>query len=180
MARTVSLALVFGSVLLIGAAYATAFDPNLAQDVSPWLMVFGVAGVMVGMSMLGALDRHRHRGLALVFGTLFLILVVGFGAAILLPADDPAQLRLWLGLPPRAAIVVYGVGLLPLFFLPLAYALTFRDPVPNSEIIGATTRPVRGESTGESLDEVDDAGRGAHPVGAPTAAAPGRRRLETE
>ena len=32
---------------------------------------------------------------------------------------------LWLGLPKGAALVLYGVGLLPLLVLPLAYALTF-------------------------------------------------------
>lgn len=32
---------------------------------------------------------------------------------------------LLLGLPRRAAVVVYGVGLLPVFVLPVVYALTF-------------------------------------------------------
>jgi hypothetical protein len=33
--------------------------------------------------------------------------------------------KLWLGLPARAAVVIYGIGLLPIVVLPVAYALTF-------------------------------------------------------
>jgi len=34
---------------------------------------------------------------------------------------------LWLGLPPRAAVILYGIGVLPLFVLPIAYAVTFES-----------------------------------------------------
>ena len=37
------------------------------------------------------------------------------------PAGEP----IWLGLPRRAAILIYGIGLLPVFLLPIAYAMTF-------------------------------------------------------
>jgi len=176
MIRRVSLALVFLAVLLIGAAYATAFDPALSQRWSAWLMVFGVAGVMAGVLMLGALGRERNLGLAVVFGALFVLLVACFGAALVLPADDPATLRLWLGLPPRAAIVVYGVGLLPLFLLPLAYAFTFRDPVPLESLLEAARRTASAQAHGDDL--VDDDGRDTRPVGAIASPAATRRRLE--
>ena len=45
--------------------------------------------------------------------------------ALALPADLGAAEPLLLGLPRRAAIVVYGIGLLPVLVLPVAYALTF-------------------------------------------------------
>jgi hypothetical protein len=38
-----------------------------------------------------------------------------------------------LGLPRRAAIVLYGIGLLPLFVLPVAYALTFDEMTLSEE-----------------------------------------------
>jgi hypothetical protein len=43
----------------------------------------------------------------------------------LLAGPVTAESRLFLGLPAGAAIVVYGIGLLPLVILPVAYALTF-------------------------------------------------------
>ena len=54
-----------------------------------------------------------------------LVLIIGFGAPLLLPATEGPLSKLWLGLPARAAIVIYGVGLLPIIVLPVAYALTF-------------------------------------------------------
>jgi hypothetical protein len=59
------------------------------------------------------------------FAAIFVMLVAGFGLALALPAEGDATARLWFGLPKRAAIVLYGIGVLPLFALPLAYAFTF-------------------------------------------------------
>ena len=42
---------------------------------------------------------------------------------------------LWLGLPARAAIVIYGIGLLPIVVLPVAYALTFESQTLTAEDI---------------------------------------------
>jgi hypothetical protein len=61
------------------------------------------------------------------------MLVIGFGAALALPATEGPLSRLWLGLPARAAIVIYGVGLLPIFVLPIAYALTFETQTLSAE-----------------------------------------------
>jgi type II secretory pathway component PulM len=44
---------------------------------------------------------------------------------------DPADPTLFLGLPPRAAVVLLGIGLLPLLVLPIAYALTFDEMTLN-------------------------------------------------
>jgi hypothetical protein len=38
-----------------------------------------------------------------------------------------------MGLPARAAIVIYGVGLLPIVVLPIAYALTFETQTLSAE-----------------------------------------------
>ena len=48
-----------------------------------------------------------------------------FALALTLTDGNPADPILWLGLPRRAAIIMYGVGLLPMLVLPLAYALNF-------------------------------------------------------
>nr|MCU0636746.1 hypothetical protein [Gemmatimonadaceae bacterium] len=69
--------------------------------------------------------RHGRRlgGLWWVLGFTLVVCVAAFGAALALPAS--VEDTLFGGLPLRAAIVVYGIGLLPLVVLPVAYALTF-------------------------------------------------------
>ena len=71
--------------------------------------------------------------LKIPFAFVILMLVIGFGAALALPATDGPLSKLWLGLPARAAIVIYGVGLLPIFVLPIAYALTFETQTLSAE-----------------------------------------------
>jgi hypothetical protein len=44
-----------------------------------------------------------------------------------MPAESGVDTGLWLGLPPRAAVVLYGIGLIPLLLIPLAYAFTFEE-----------------------------------------------------
>ena len=48
-----------------------------------------------------------------------------FGAALALPATEGPGATLLLGLPVRAALVLYGAGALPLVVLPLVYAWAF-------------------------------------------------------
>ena len=59
------------------------------------------------------------------FAFVFIVLTAGFCLALGLPANEGPGSTLWLGLPTRAAIVVFGIGLLPIVVLPVAYALTF-------------------------------------------------------
>ena len=120
-AALIVLALSFCAVAL---GYAGAFRPGDAPSWAAWLVLLGMAAAHVGVMVLGAQRRGRLGALAPVFAFVFLVLVTGLGAALVLP-DQTDAAGLWLGLPPRAAIVVYGVGLLPFLVLPLAYALTF-------------------------------------------------------
>jgi hypothetical protein len=84
--------------------------------------------------ILGATRGNRGVGpLKLPFAFVILMLVIGFGAALSLPATEGPLSRLWLGLPARAAIVIYVVGLLPIFVLPIAYALTFDTQTLSAE-----------------------------------------------
>jgi hypothetical protein len=76
--------------------------------------------------VLGAARGRLGIGtLKIPFAIVFFILAVGFAAAISLPSTESSASSLWLGLPARAAIVIYGIGLLPIVVLPIAYAVTF-------------------------------------------------------
>jgi hypothetical protein len=76
--------------------------------------------------ILGAARGRRGIGpLKLPFLFVVAVLVIGFCAALALPATESPLSKLWLGLPARAAVVIYGIGLLPIVVLPVAYALTF-------------------------------------------------------
>jgi hypothetical protein len=67
------------------------------------------------------------------FAFVVAVLAIGFCAALALPATEGPLSKLWLGLPARAAIVIYGIGLLPIIVLPVAYALTFETQTLNAE-----------------------------------------------
>ena len=116
------------STLALAVAYGSAWLPGGAPAWASWLFVLGIAGLMVSMMWLGARRPGRGVGrLVLPFAFVFLVLVGGFGLVLLLSPADPADPVLWLGLPPRAAIVLYGIGLLPVLVLPVAYAMTFDE-----------------------------------------------------
>lgn len=108
----------------IALAYVSAFVPGGARW-GAWSMVIGLATMVVSLMVLGVTRRGGGVGrLAAPLAFTFVVIIAGFGAALLLP-DEAAGGRLLLGLPLRAALVLYGVGLLPILVLPLAYALTF-------------------------------------------------------
>jgi hypothetical protein len=84
--------------------------------------------------ILGAARNNRGIGpLKLPFLFTVAILAAGFCAALALPANETATSHLWLGLPVRAAIIIYGVGLLPIVVLPIAYAVTFETQTLSAE-----------------------------------------------
>ena len=124
--KRVALATIVLSTLLIAAGYASALAPGGAPPWTPWTLVLGIPCLVVGLMVLGAARADRGLGpLVLPFAFVWIVLAGGFGAALLLQPSDPADPVLWLGLPPGAAVVLYGIGLSPVFVLPLAYALTF-------------------------------------------------------
>lgn len=128
MARRNSLLALLAGTLAITAAYASAFLPGDPPGWSPWALGIGTAVVMVAASALGAARADTGIGrLKLPFALVFLIVAGGFAAVLLMPAPDAANPQLFLGLPTGAAIVLLGIGILPLLVLPIAYALTFED-----------------------------------------------------
>ena len=113
------------SVLLATLAYASAFLPGGPPAWAPYCLALGTVGSMFSAMLLGASRAGRvSRALTITLGLGFVLIVAGFFLALALPAEGPGG-PLWLGLPRRAAILVYGIGLFPVLLLPLAYAFTF-------------------------------------------------------
>jgi hypothetical protein len=113
------------SCAAIGGAYALAFLPGGPPSWAAWGVALGSAGALSSMMALGATRRGRVRPVAAAACVLTFAVVAGaFAAALLLP-PEPADAPLLLGLPLRASLVLYGVGVVPLLFLPLTYALSF-------------------------------------------------------
>jgi hypothetical protein len=128
MRRRTSLLSLLGGTAACGAAYASAFLPGGSPSWAPWSLGFGTAVVMVSCAALGAARAGKGVGrLRIPLALVLLILAGGFATILSLPPIDPADPRLILGLPPGAAVVLLGIGLLPLLVLPVAYALTFEE-----------------------------------------------------
>lgn len=131
--RTALVALVAG-ILAIAVGYAAAFFRGGTPSWAPWLLALGIPVALGAIMILGAARGRMGIG-PLKYPVAFVVatLAVGFGAALALPATEGPLSELWLGLPARAAIVIYGIGLLPIIVLPLAYALTFETQTLNAE-----------------------------------------------
>ena len=114
-------------ILLIAAAYASAWSPGGAPVWGVWSMIIGSATVIAAATAVGALNSGVRRPLAIVTSLfLFGVIAAGFGAPLWLPIETAAS-PLVLGLPLRAAIEIYGVGLVPIVVLPLLFAFEFRS-----------------------------------------------------
>jgi len=99
-----------------------------------WLLALGIPVALAAIMILGAARGRRGIGpLKIPFAFVAMVLLIGFGSALALPATEGPLSTLWLGLPARAAIVIYGIGLLPIVVLPIAYALTFETQTLSAE-----------------------------------------------
>jgi len=132
--RRYALQLIFAATLCIGLAYTSAFRRAGVPSWGDWLLAFGLSLLLTATLALGAVRSDRRpAGLVLSLMFSFVVLFGGFGLALWLPATEHAGMPLLLGLPPRAAIVLYGIGALPLLVLPLVFALTFDELAPSDE-----------------------------------------------
>jgi hypothetical protein len=132
--RRASLAGLVAGILAIAVGYAAAFLPGGPPAWAPWLLALGIPFALGAIMILGAARGRMGIGpLKYPFAFVVAVLAIGFCAALALPATESPLSILWLGLPARAAIVIYGVGLLPIIVLPVAYALTFETQTLNSE-----------------------------------------------
>jgi hypothetical protein len=132
--RRLALYALFLSIAVIFGAYAWVLLVGRAEPWAPWIVALSTALAMLATMVLGAARDGRRNaglgGLAIPFFVTFLLVAGGFSLALWLPA---AGEPLVLGLPRRAAIVLYGIGLLPLVILPVAYALTFDEMTLSEE-----------------------------------------------
>jgi len=142
----------------IAVGYAAAFTRSGTPTWAPWLLALAIPVALGAIMILGAARGRTGLGplkIPLVF--VVLVLIIGFCAPLLLPATEGPLSKLWLGLPARAAIVIYGVGLLPIIVLRVAYALTFETQTPSAEDVerGRTLRGARRENLSASQTPID-------------------------
>ena len=133
-ARRAAIAVLFVSVVAIAIGYMAALATNGASLWAPWIAAIAIPSSLTAIMILGAIRGDRGIGpLKMPFLFVALMLIAGFVAALALPATENTASRLFLGLPLRAAIVIYGIGLLPIIVLPVAYALTFETQTLSAE-----------------------------------------------
>lgn len=113
------------STAAVGAAYVSALAGSGPPAWAPWSMALGIAGSVVSLMVLGAERDGSVGALAWPFAGVFVVLAGGFGAILAMSPHPGPEAPLWLGLPPRSAVLLYGVGGLLLLFVPVSYALTF-------------------------------------------------------
>jgi hypothetical protein len=153
MTRRAALVTLFIGIAAIAAGYAGAFAKTGTPVWAPWLLAFGIPLALGAIMILGALRGSKGIGsLKIPFALVMLILAIGFAAALALPPTEGPLSQLWLGLPARAAIVIYGIGLLPIIILPIAYAMTFADMT----LSAADLERVRAIARANDLVERDD------------------------
>ena len=133
MTRPLAIGALLLSALLIGAAYVGALVASPVPRWAPWALMIGTSTIMLATMVLGA--SRRGAGIVRLVVPCVAnneVLIVAFTAALVLPAES-ATSPLWFGLPRRAAVILYGVGVLPLFVLPIAYAVTFESLTLSNE-----------------------------------------------
>lgn len=132
------------SCALVALSYAAVFA-DAGGRWAAWALAIGANGVIMTLMAIGAV-RHDAlpRALVWTFVTLFVLCAGSFTAALWLPAAEGANGPLLLGLPLRTAIVLYGVGVVPILILPFAYAFTFES----STLSDADLARVRAASVG--------------------------------
>jgi hypothetical protein len=132
--RRAALVALLSGIVAIAVGYAGAFFPGGTPAWAPWLLALGIPATLGAIMILGAARGRMGIGpLKYPFAFVVAVLAIGFCAALALPPNEGPLSRLWLGLPVRAAIVIYGIGLLPIVVLPIAYALTFETQTLNAD-----------------------------------------------
>ena len=132
--RRASLGALVVGILAITAAYLAALLPGETPAWAPWLLALGIPVAIGAIMILGAARGRMGIGpLKYPFAFVVAVLAIGFCAALAMPATESPLSKLWLGLPARAAMVIYGIGLLPIIVLPVAYALTFETLTLSAE-----------------------------------------------
>lgn len=162
--RRSALVALFIGISAIAAGYLAAFSVTGTPVWAAWILALGIPVALGAIMILGAARGRRGIGpLKIPFAFVVVVLVIGFGAALALPATEGPLSTLWLGLPARAAIVIYGVGLLPIVVLPIAYALTFETQTLSAEDVERVrvlARENQAATDNAPREQIDDQLRG--------------------
>lgn len=132
-ARLAPWGIAIACLMAIGA-YLTAFVSPAPPIAAAIVLALATALMLAAFVALGVGDRGFRRG-PVMAALAVLLLVVGGGisTALLIGAPTGPDSPLFGGLPPGAAVVLYGVGLVPALVVPLLYALGFDDEVGPEE-----------------------------------------------
>jgi hypothetical protein len=150
MTKRVALAAFIAAIVLMAVAYGSAFLPGAPPEWAAWLLAAGSCLSIVAMMAVGASRGGRiRRGLAAALALVLAVVGGGFAFLLALPAVDASTPSLWLGLPPRASVLLYGIGLLPFFIVPVAYALTFDAETLSEADLERIRSAARGGEGGE-------------------------------
>lgn len=124
------------STVALAAAYASAFLPGGPPPWAAWVVAVGTVTLVVALIRIGARRADgSHRVLWLPLAVTWLVLFGSLALALGLPTESAEAPALLLGLPRRAALILYGVGLLPALVLPFTYVRTFdRLTLPPEEL----------------------------------------------
>lgn len=146
MAHRSAVLLLVIATLLAAAGYGATLMAGAPPAWAPWTLSLSIGLATTGFFLLGAIRRGRIAPLLVLAFVLVLVVVTGsFWLALGLPADEGAGGALLLGLPRRTAIVLIGVGLLPMGVLPLLYAWSFDAGILSDDDV-ARIRAVRDAS----------------------------------
>lgn len=134
MLKSLILALVVLSLVVVGAGYAGSFAPGGPAAWAPWCLSTGTCGALMSLMALGSVRRGRMAPvLRWVFAGMFLWCAGCFAVALALPADEGAGGTLLFGFPLRSTIVLLGVAVVPILVFPIAWALTFDSAMLSDE-----------------------------------------------
>lgn len=118
-------------VICAGASYVAAGTPA-SPGLSAWLQLAAIAMLVYSTLALAVADRAAVWGRRIATACL----VVGFAAALLIPATAPR----FLGVPLGTVLMMTLVGFVPLVVLPLLFAHGFQS-APRDVRVDGTRRP---------------------------------------
>lgn len=135
--RRAALALLLISALMMLVAFGAAVVASLGGGLTPrWasaLMAAATGLCLAAFIGIALGERARDARIA----TVLLFVGLGVGGALMgllwVPPSTGSDDALWGGLPLGAALVVYGIGLLPMLIVPGVYAWTFEHITPSSQ-----------------------------------------------
>jgi heme/copper-type cytochrome/quinol oxidase subunit 4 len=131
--RRVAVALLGASSVALLAGYAAAWWPSVEPRAVGVLFASAIVAQLVAFVLLGARRRDGRFGAAWIAVLALVVVVGGILLVVSLSEGSAANEPFLLGLPRRAALVLYGVGVAPLLVLAGAFARGFAQWAPTDD-----------------------------------------------